>query len=214
MADKSLALLAMQKNKPSKKQAQEIIKTLYNANPELGSELAKLYKYFMPAKPKNPKSTFDWVAQAAAGKDEIRTYLQYVCCDEEYLVAADGHRLHAMPADREPGFYIPSNEDRLPDEMKYPDWRRTIPKNHPTKLDPQNMGATLEEVNNNKTELPVYRIPTATGEDLGVNAKYLDQALNAPGEEAEAVWINGPRDGLYVTYNSGAFALVMPIRLA
>lgn len=87
----NIAQVAQSFKKPTKREALEIVLGLYENNPN--NELAKLYKFFEPSVPKNPKTVEGWILKACADKKDI-DYLQYVYSDGETLVATNGYRLH------------------------------------------------------------------------------------------------------------------------
>ena len=126
----TLINLAIENKAPSKAIAQGIIRDLAEQHPDSVRELAQLYAYFMPPKPKTPKTAFQWVAMAAGVKD-IRYYLNYVYVTAEHLAATDGHRLHRAPNtdNLAPGYYHPITGDfaHPPEYSEYPDTAKVIP---------------------------------------------------------------------------------------
>lgn len=126
----TLIKLAIDNKAPSKAIAQGIIRDLAEQHPDSVRELAQLYAYFMPPKPKKPKTAFQWVS-AAAGVKDIRYYLNYVYVTAEHLTATDGHRLHRAPNtdNLAPGYYHPITGDLAhpPEYSKYPDTAQVIP---------------------------------------------------------------------------------------
>lgn len=126
----TLIKLAIDNKAPSKSIAQVIIRDLAEQHPDSLRDLARLYAYFMPPKPKKPKTTLQWVALAAGVKD-IRYYLNYVYVTAEHLTATDGHRLHRAPNtdNLAPGYYHPITGDfaHPPEYSEYPDTAKVIP---------------------------------------------------------------------------------------
>lgn len=114
--------------KPTRKKAYSIILSLRESlGPEHADDLESLINYFAPAVPKNPKTAFEWVA-AAAGKSDVRFYLNYVYVENGRMVATDGARLHLAKTDLANGFYDPKTGRIAKVDAKYPDIERVIPK--------------------------------------------------------------------------------------
>lgn len=105
-------------------------------SPDLDADLAALYSYFMPkgtAAGKLKKAKRDdgaWLA-LAAGKKDVRRYLNWIYSNGEDSVAMDSHRLHVVRGTAKPkGYYSVDAPDVLvhDDEYaRYPDIERVIP---------------------------------------------------------------------------------------
>lgn len=211
----TLATLAHNKHKPKKAEAQAILRKLYEDHPEHGQEIAQLYAYFMPQQPKNPKSPFQWVARAVDPKDD-REYLQAVYASGEEIVGTDGHRLHAYPDPRPAGHYHHVTEEPVELRGTYPDYKRVIPKHeHWFELD--SSGLPVNEHVTARDSTAVYDIPLPTDcatEETGcvrVNKRYLDDALGGT-KNRVICWHGGPHDAIMLTHESGAYAVIMPMR--
>lgn len=161
--------------KASKAQAFELIKSLKKGGQLSEIELDSLVKYFAPAMPAKPKNAFQWVAKAA-GKKDVREYLNYVYVTEEgEAQATDGHRVHRAFVDGyEPGYYCPKTglkTNYKPDYAKFPDIDRVM-REFPIKEECELTTDDLTQSLNDKGEA-VYNI------DPGMfNAQYVDQALS------------------------------------
>src|SRR5690625_309892 len=93
-------------------------------------DMAVIYRYFMPARPSKLRKNFtpfEWVA-AAAARDDERRCLNWVDADESYIMASNGHRVHILKDDREPGYYCPVKGVKVHDKdwESYPDVFRLI----------------------------------------------------------------------------------------
>src|SRR5699024_9826523 len=75
-------------------------------------ELDSLLLYFAPSIPKTAKTSMEWVAKAAAKKDN-RKYLEYVRVQDGTAYAVDGERIHYAPSDLPEGWYCPKTLMRL-----------------------------------------------------------------------------------------------------
>lgn len=96
---------------------------------ETRHDLAMLYDSFrVKPKRKQQMSAFDWVAMAAAHKNEVRYYLRYVQVLESGMtIATDGHRMHVTNASTtEPGYYWPEGTAVEDESFKYPDVGRVL----------------------------------------------------------------------------------------
>lgn len=197
---------AVKIKKPTKTDAQQIIKRIAEQCPEQIQDLAALYVYFMPATPKKPKTDFQWVAQAA-GKKDVRYYLNYVYVDEKNIVATDGHRLHMIPnSDNiEPGYYLPNGDKAHgPDFAKYPDYEQVKP-------------ATGEIKEYNIDSLGIKEGGGIIAYNLGDNyyqKLYLDQALTGCGvfKAFGGIMKRGSMTALQID-NGIRTAILMPVRM-
>ena len=146
--------------KPSKDQAQQIIRDLAETYPEAVPHLARLYAHFMPQRPKNAKAGFAWVAQAM-GKRDRREYLNLVYVDERHVTATDGHRMHRMSNDvgLPTGYYL-SNGDKAyeADWHRYPDVDRIIPTLTGAYQETEVVIADLDVIECGK--IPCYALPS------------------------------------------------------
>ena len=167
----TLIKLAIDNKAPSKAGAQDIIRDLAEQHPDSVRELARLYAYFMPPKPKKPKTPFQWVAMAAGVKD-IRYYLNCVYVTAEHLTATDGHRLHRAPNtdNLAPGYYHPTTGDLVhpPEYSAYPDTAKVIPA--PGKSVPFEL--TDAAPGESRDGRPCYTVSGAA-----MNARYLQDAM-------------------------------------
>ena len=191
-------------SKPKKAEAFEVLnRILTETDSPAVDDLAKLYAYFLPNPPARAKTPEQWVTKAVAGKSNVRTYLQHMYSDGEYLIATNGHLLHGIPTKLPAGFYdTAGNQITVSDE--YPDWR----------------GALIEE--NFNTEITIADLPTATvgGNpvvnligDTWVNLRYLQAVANG----APTVTVTGHmgeyRSVRFTGPFPGSFAVIMPVRM-
>ena len=205
--------------KPSKESLQDMIKELYagDIRAEVRQDyLALLYTHFMPPAAAKPKGLPQWVAKAAAGKNDLRHQLRYLFVDAEQsrLVATDGHRLHTMtiPADEQwqGGYYCPKSLEFLhdPSHAQYPDYTRLFPnaetEQHPLDVDAWQVGETT-----GSKRVFYYLLPDGTA----LNKKYVDQALAVPGETFTRWAITGAGAVCFSKPSSDTMALVSPIRV-
>lgn len=128
-----LARIAARRPRPSKEQAQNILKKLsgrLRGNKEAQNQLADLYTYFMPPLPKRAKTPFQWAAKATGRARQVPSCLQYIHVTSHYIEASDGLRAHwvANAEDLEPGFYFRNGYRALPleDDM-FVDVRGILP---------------------------------------------------------------------------------------
>lgn len=168
--------------KPSKQDAAAIIEDLYNTDIQnLDPEgykltLARLYKHFIPALPKKPKTPFQWVSKAKS-KEETRYYITEMYVRNNVLYATDGDRMHYINVDGyKDGYYTlnTKGDDIVPIELdgNFPQVEKIIPekKNHDTfKLD--------DLVIDNGFEQLAYKIDIF-GTSCYVNKKYMDDILS------------------------------------
>ncbi len=120
--------LACSIKKPTKKGAFKIVQTLVVNQTLTVEQQAELYAFFLPGLPAKPKTPDQWVAKAA-GKYDVRDYLNYVYSDGSRLMASDGHVLHILnDCNNFSAGYYDSKLDPVPQfNMKYPDIDRLIP---------------------------------------------------------------------------------------
>lgn len=194
---KNLATLALDIKKPKKAEAQAIIEGLYNGNTLSSEDMAKLYKYFMPAKPRKPKTVFDWV-YSAVSKEKIRPYLHHVWSDGQTAVATDGHRLHKAALGLPEGFYDQQG-NKLDIDFTFPNWQRVIPDNGD-----QVLIENITPFNADAYQFGEYS-------DYVFQMQYID-AANALGEPKKIIW---SQDGepCVLDYGDHRQAVVMPKRL-
>ena len=205
--------------KPKKDHLQQIVREMYEndlTDAERLESLALLYTHFMPAAPAKPKTLAQWVARAA-GKKDVRYYLNYVYADHaaQRLVATDGHRLHFMPLPAQgfdqPGFYCPKTLEYLHDEQytNFPDIDRIIP-NRAGCRETAPVDPAAWEVGEAGNGTVYYKTPYGA-----LNKQYVDMVLAAPGVEFEYIYAKEPGNSAvcFAGDADGVLALVMPIRV-
>jgi len=203
----TLAALSLNATKPKEREAQEILKALYAEYPRAASDLAALYKYFMPAGPtaRRVKSTWEWVAWAAAGENDPRRYLQFVYVTESHITASNGHRLHrAGNPDRiAPGYYLP-NGDFVggPELFHYPNVDRVIPDARTPNL----YHPDIVEAQTANGRGLAYLFPAG----FRFDKRYIDQAVNGAPAPFE-IQLNGPTEAARIE-DADRLAVVMPLR--
>lgn len=176
-------------------------------------EAAALYAYFMPAPPKKPKTAFQWVALAVAGKNEHRYYLRFVYVTDDHLVGCDGFRLHvALNADGLPPGYYNVKGDRVhdTDEFAYPDWARLLAPYQSGSATTVTVSAnTLDVVETGR--VTAYAIPTASGE-IRVPCNQFKDAIATDGPSVELTWTCQPSNAsIYRKWADGREALIQAI---
>ena len=170
----TLATLADTIYKPKKDQVRSILCGLYEQHPELGYDLAALYTYFMPAKPKKPKTDFDWLS-AATDAESNRTFQRFVYANDKHAVATDGHRMHLMSLSDihlDAGFYDRSR-NLVERDDQYPDYQRVLPERNPQRECGADVFSELVEV----AKSFAYRMEIG-GLHCGFAKQYVDQALS------------------------------------
>ena len=113
-------------NKPTKKEAFALVMQLKNGHHLSGYDVDSLLNYFAPPQPKKPKTAIQWVAMAA-GKNDVRQFLNTVRVQAGMATACDGHRMHECATDLDDGFYDPKTlckVDTTDFVGKYPDTSR------------------------------------------------------------------------------------------
>lgn len=181
---------------------------------ELGDLLAWCYKEHAPKI--NTKSAgkddYAWLWQAVASPKECRYYLAFVYCDGETLTATDGHRLHQVPnyLALEPGFYDKAkNKVHGTDWANYPTVSRVIPRledrTNEIVVDVKNL-----EIKGVDNKFQAALLPLPGGQQVGVNYKYLKQAL--AGDDLTTVQARDSSES--ILYTSGnRLAVIMPMRV-
>lgn len=168
--------------------------------------LAQLYKYFMPAVPAKPKTTFDWICKAMP-KDDVRYYLNYVYSDGVNNVATDSHRLHfTRHGSLISGFHDKAG-NRCECDGKYPNWERVVPQ-HKKRNNWDEFGKEIGVVGNRDKE-HTYRLFLGGERVCTVNKKYMDDALS--GMSNPSIYWNGPTDSIYLV-DGERHAVIMPMR--
>lgn len=206
----NIATVASRLPKINKNKAISIIKELAETHPENLYELAKLYNFFIPSAPSKPKTAYHWVAKAT-GNDKLNKCFRFVYCDEENLVATDGHRMHVaknaggLPA----GFYHPKTGDMVygikdRDAPSFPNYKRVIP-------DFLICPYTVES--KDVTELQdgtlAYMLRTTINDTVCcVDKNYYDQAVSFGAKET---LFRSGKEIVIVKVSDDAFALIMPV---
>lgn len=102
----------------------------YENNTNLSKEqLLEVVKKLQPRKTTKKIGGFDWVALAAAKKNDVSTFLRHVYAEDGFLIATDGHRMHVSKTELENGFYCPKTSLKVECSDKFPRWRRVMPSN-------------------------------------------------------------------------------------
>ena len=126
----TIATAANQRGKPTKANAFQSLRTLIE-NPDENRQadaLADLYAFFMPPAPRTPKTNFDWLASAIAGKNELRAYLRMIRADGDRTFATNGHMLFVDNSDKRAAGYYDTAGNSIEDSAAYPDIDRVIPE--------------------------------------------------------------------------------------
>ena len=209
----NLAALSLSAIKPKKAVAQQILRELAEKHPDSAHELAELYTYFMPPKPKKARTVWEWVTLAMAVQD-VRDYLNYVHVTADWLTASDGHRLHRAPNTDglEPGYYL-ANGDKAHDlsAMTYPEVERVIPKSEGAKtiwLEAEPTDVVEAGAAGWAVRLPEY------AKSRGLSLAYLRNALALDAYPQVLQWQPGSgNDAVRFDLDGGRLAVVMPMRL-
>ena len=193
--------------KPSKAYAQEMILRIYEQCPDMETDLAQLYTYFMPSIPKKPKTPFDWVAKAI-GKKDVRYYLNWVHVTTEFITATDGHRMHRAPnvTHLAPGFYdAHGHKIHEPDYAKFPDVERIVPRNDTMSDITTDMDTATIEVTG---QVHAYRFASTNHK---INTLYMDELLSYGSHYTIRAGEDTNR-AIYAEYPDGSHGVVMPMR--
>lgn len=174
-------------------------------------DLAVIYKNFMPARPSKLKKNFtpfEWVA-SAAGKKDIRHYLNFVYADGTRIIGTDGHRLHTLIDDREPGFYCPVKGVKVheKDWANYPDVDRVIPDISEGYTPVTNATTEYEAMVNNKLVLKISDSESYLNEKYWLEASAWGEGTitYVPTQKSKGVVIDIPEQK--------ALAIIMPMRI-
>lgn len=172
------------------------------------SEIQKeaLYKYFSPAVPKKAKKAWQWVAKAVGVKD-VRYYINFLYSDGRRLIGTDGHRMHWIETDLEPGYYCPKTLERVVCDGRFPDIDRVIPER---KTFAQFYLKDLKHVS-----VPTKKSKPIECVEIGdiqtrINKEYLYQAANS-GDMITASLGKADTETIYGSNEFGHF-VIMPMR--
>lgn len=182
-SDLNIAAAAVKAGKITKREAQKVVKTLYlsaETNEERGM-LAQLYQFFMPPRPRQPKTNFDWVSMAQSKKDKVNEFKRYAYVTEDWVMATDGHRLHRVPNKDglTPGYYNRAGDFvHSPDHILYPNVDRIIPdvtSLEPVAISPESLEVVEVVETGTANTIVCYRVL----DDVLVDKRYLDEAIGA-----------------------------------
>lgn len=212
----TLEQLAFDVKKPTKKEAQAIVRDLFDRHPEAGRELARLYSHFMPTPPRKPRNRFEFVAKAVS-KDATKENMRFVYVDEEYIVATDGHRMHYCENDAgdggtvlEPGYYNPKTGERVYDEdyFLFPDYKRIInqvTKDIYTRWVVGGVIPVTQTIDGDECDC----FDLLANDTTRVNAKYYYDAMSY---EDTQTTTKTPMDAVLVAGDT-VYAIIMPVRI-
>ena len=189
--------------KLKKHEAAAMIEQLYEDRNSVNDyDLARLYKFFMPALPKIAKTDFQWLAKAIS-KEETRPHLNYIYCDGEHAIATDGCRMHWLLCNIPVGFYD-SNQNKIDVDLTFPDWKRImVTHEHSGTLD-------IEACELGKTGYS--GIIAYTIKNILFNKTYIDDALNGA-NKAEITYSTNDGSLQHMKFTMGnRNAVVMNIR--
>lgn len=163
-------------DRASRKEAYASVRDLKSGGQLPEGDIDRLLNYLAPPLPKTAKTAFQWVAKAA-GKNDLRKYLNSVHVDGGVMYASDGHRIHWAPTELGDGYYDARTELPFDLDSKYPDVRRTVGGSfgdrHEVRLDDVPCG---QRVYRGKP-LSHYLLPGGT-HGRGYDSAYLHDALN------------------------------------
>lgn len=205
-----IATAANQRKKPTKRVAFDRLITLIENGDEnrRGDVLADLYAFFMPPVPKTPKTAFDWVASAAAGKNDVRACLRMIRADGNRLYATNGHILFIDNSDKRDAGYYDTAGNPVDDSATYPDIDRVIPQGEGIEINPSEILAG-ECVSTGTAYGDAIRIGK-----IHVNRQYLCSALvfMECREAPVTMFARGPSDA--IRFDCGELtAVIMPVRV-
>ena len=167
--------------------------------------LCGLSRYFeVEPKQKATKDAFAWLAQAASN-DTTRLVLNSVYVDKENIVAADGRRLHIMPAgDKKEGYYDIQGH-KVEDQGNYPNYNRVIPQGY--KADYMKLELSQSDL---RTDEVIGVTDCLVMGDEPFNLKFVKEAL-AYDKTATVYYMNqgGP---VIFEMKEGRKVVIMPIR--
>ena len=191
-----------------KYEALQIVENIYKDRQSVSDkDLAQLYRIFMPALPKKPKTDFDWLAKAVPPERDVRPYIQHIYCDGANAVATDGRRMHIAPCDNEPGYY-----DRFGNPLDwnetFPPWQRVAPGKN-VKLDVRFDDLIIEV--SNRGDL-FYALVDDSGYAAHFSKRLVDDALSINGDAGYTVHRgdNSTRSPIRIDMDGGRTAVVMP----
>jgi hypothetical protein len=181
---------------------------------ELGDLLAWCYKEHAPKVNTKlaTKDDYSWLWQAVASPKDCRYHWAFVYCDGETLTATDGHRLHQLPnyLALEPGFYDKAkNKVQGTDWANYPNVSRVIPRPE-DRMNEIVVDVKSLEIKGVDTRFQAAMLPLPNDQKIGVNYKYLKQAL--AGDDLTTVQAGDSSES--ILYTSGKrLAVIMPMRV-
>ena len=226
MTNQTINLACTAGSRPTKNQIWPIVKAMADSGAlDDVRDGWKLYAHFMPAVPKVPKTDFQWVA-SAAGRRDVRYYLNYVYCDGKRIIGTDGARLHiADNADGlAPGYYCPKTANKVDVDAQYPDVDRVIPKtNAGEQFTVSRDPLDTQAIDGGKTPVWCLReVKTPSTDKFGIEMgfkmvgqwtrrEYIEAAL-AGHDEALAVSADA-MSAIRMDMPDGRMAIVMPVRL-
>lgn len=197
----------------NKKEAHCLLVDLVNNLPthlidENDAILSTLYRHFLPATPKQPKTDFD-AACLFMAKNDTRDYLNFVYVDENRcLCATDGNALTRINLDSQldPGFYDKA-KNRIELDYKYPDFDRVCVRD--TNAPNVDLSAVKSENTVNVFGVQAYRLTIGEREIL-VQKVYWDKALAAIGNVTTDVSF-GTNGAVYVLRDAQEI-VIMPLK--
>lgn len=192
--------------KANKKTAYQMVEQLKQGDTLKPEQLDSLLLYFAPSIPKKATSALQWVAKAAAKKDN-RKYLEYVRVQDGTAYAVDGERIHYAPSDLPEGWYCPKTlmrlegvNERAPDYLGVSARANTV-----------NTHATLGELSKGMVSSKPFLFHNTM--DVGVSEQVLIDALNSQDENATFEY--EPYNSHYRVRGSHEFGefVIMPLRV-
>lgn len=192
--------------KANKKAAYDMAVKLKKGETLNADELDSLLLYFAPSMPKTAKTSMEWVAKAAAKKDN-RKYLEYVRVQDGTAYAVDGERIHYAPSDLPEGWYCPKTLVRLEGvNERAPDYLRVS-----ARANTVNTHATLGELTKGMASNKPFLFHNTL--DVGVSEQALIDALNSQDENATFEY--EPYNSHYRVRGSHEFGefVIMPLRV-
>ena len=192
--------------KANKKAAYDMAVKLKKGETLNTTELDSLLLYFAPSLPKKATSAMQWAAKAA-GKKEVRYYLNYVRVQNGTAYATDGARIHITKTDLPEGWYCPLTLASVELDMKAPDYLRVTSRIK----DAATTRATLGELTKGIEGKDTYLFHQ--GLDTAVNENNLLDALNSQADDAAFEYEE--YNSSYRIHGSHEFGdfIVMPMRV-
>lgn len=216
----NLATHAHQSEKPSKAEIPSIIADLYYCEDldreTLQFHLARLYSQYIPKPRKTARTGLEWVYKAALNPKEQRPHLHHAYADGTWLVANDGHRMHAEKDSRPAGYYA-SNGERITSKdaeiWTFPDWQRVLPDLSRADSVTVNLAKCPIIFDEKKAKsVACYKVKAADGTTVHLNKNYVDQSTGGATEATFMIIDDTSPVEIVTEQGENARCVIMPMR--